>query len=122
VAEILLIDDSPTDSHAYSGMLRARGHKVHTASNGAEGIALAASCKPDVILMDVVMPGVNGYEATRELTRDHGTAGIPVIMISTKNLESDRIWGLRQGAVDYLVKPVKRRALLRSVDTALAGA
>jgi twitching motility two-component system response regulator PilH len=122
VAIILLIEDSPTDSHAYSAILRSHGHEVVTAVTGEEGIALALVCKPDVVLMDIVMPGLNGYEATRALRANAATADIPVIMVSTKNQETDRIWGLRQGAHDYLVKPVRREALLRSVESALASA
>ena len=121
MADILLIEDSPTDSHAYSAVLRAHGHRVETASNGEDGIAMARQNQPDVILMDIVMPGVNGFQATRELRNDASTSTIPVIMLSTKNQETDRIWGLRQGAIDYLVKPVGRHTLLRSVDSALAG-
>ena len=121
MAEILVIEDSPTDAHAYGRMLRGHGHTVHVASSGEDGIALAESLHPDLILMDIVMPGVNGFEATRTLRRARGTAGIPVIMLSTKDQETDRIWGLRQGAIDYLVKPVARAVLLRSVDAALAG-
>ncbi len=82
---------------------------------------MARQNQPDVILMDIVMPGVNGFQATRELRNDASTSTIPVIMLSTKNQETDRIWGLRQGAIDYLVKPVGRHTLLRSVDSALAG-
>ena len=122
MADILVIEDSPTDAHAYARMLRGDGHTVHVATSGEDGIALAESLHPDLILMDIVMPGVNGFEATRTLRRARGTAAIPVIMLSTKNQETDRIWGLRQGAIDYLVKPVARAVLLRSVDAALAGA
>ncbi len=122
MAEILLIEDSPTDAHAYGGVLRSHGHTVQTAATGEQGIEMAARLKPDVILMDIVMPGVNGFQATRELRRTASTASIPIIMLSTKGQETDRIWGLRQGAIDYLVKPVSRQVLLRSVDTALANA
>jgi len=83
---------------------------------------LARMHSPDVIIMDIVMPGVNGFQATRELRRRADTSGIPIIMMSTKDQETDRIWGLRQGAFDYLVKPVKKRALLQCVDSALASA
>ncbi|MEE9320953.1 MAG: response regulator [Granulosicoccus sp.] len=122
MADILLIEDSPTDAHAYSKILRKSGHDVRVAITGEEGMDMARQAQPDVILMDIVMPGVNGFEATRLLQRDRVTADIPVIMLSTKDQETDRIWGLRQGAIDYLVKPVSRQNLLRSVDSALAGA
>jgi len=103
-------------------VLRANGHQVSTASSGEEGMALAKKNAPDLIIMDIVMPGVNGFQATRELRRAEQTSAIPIIMMSTKNQETDRIWGLRQGAFDYLVKPVKKRVLLQSVDSALASA
>lgn len=120
MAEILLIEDSPTDTHAYSAVLRENGYDVKTASTGEEGIALASELKPDLILMDIVMPGVNGFQATRELQKSAETADIPVIMLSTKNQETDRIWGMRQGATDYLIKPVSRDVLINSIKTALS--
>ncbi len=82
---------------------------------------MAQKHSPDLIIMDIVMPGVNGFQATRELRRSTETAAIPIIMMSTKDQEADRIWGLRQGAFDYLIKPVKRRLLLASVASALAS-
>jgi len=121
VAEILLIEDSPTDTHAYSAVLRDNGYDVKTAATGEEGIALAATLKPDLILMDIVMPGVNGFQATRELRRSEDTANIPVIMLSTKDQETDRIWGMRQGATDYLIKPVNSEVLINSIKTALSA-
>jgi len=102
-------------------VLRSNGHDVRTASTGEEGMELAQKHSPDLIIMDIVMPGVNGFQATRELQRSDETASIPIIMMSTKDQETDRIWGLRQGAFDYLVKPVKKRQLLKSVDSALAS-
>lgn len=122
MAEILVIEDSPTDAHAYGKMLRAQGHTVHVAGTGEDGMELAARLQPDLILMDIVMPGVNGFEATRLLQSRRETSAIPVIMLSTKGQAIDRIWGLRQGAIDYLVKPVSKPVLLRSVDAALASA
>ncbi len=121
MADILLIEDSPTDAHAYGSVLRAAGHEVRNASSGEEGLDMAASERPDLILMDIVMPGVNGFQATRELQTSAATATIPVIMLSTKNQDVDRVWGMRQGAVDYLVKPVKRRLLIERVESALAN-
>jgi twitching motility two-component system response regulator PilH len=103
-------------------MLRSRGYEVKTVGTGEAGIEVARQLKPDVIIMDVVMPGLNGFEATRMLTRDHDTATIPVIILSTKNGESDRVWGLRQGASDYLFKPVSKDDLLCSVDAVLENA
>ncbi|MFK7853716.1 MAG: PleD family two-component system response regulator [Granulosicoccus sp.] len=119
---ILLIDDSPTDAHVYGSMLRAEGHEVSIATSGEEGIDSARRLQPDIIIMDVVMPGLNGFEATRLLAREDDTANIPVIILSTRQGESDRLWGLRQGAYDYLCKPVSKPELLSSVDAALEKA
>ncbi len=119
MADILLIEDSATDAHAYGSVLRSNGHTVLAASTGEEGMNMAQKHSPDLIIMDIVMPGVNGFQATRELRRGINTADIPIIMMSTKDQDADRIWGLRQGAVDYLIKPVKRRLLLKSVALAL---
>ncbi len=121
MADILLIEDSATDAHAYGALLRASGHEVLVASTGEEGMSLAKQHSPDLIIMDIVMPGLNGFQATRELRRMESTSGIPIIIMSTKDQETDRIWGLRQGAFDYLVKPVKKRALLSCVNSALAA-
>lgn len=121
MADILLIEDSATDAHAYGSVLRSNGHRVLSASTGEQGMDLAQKHTPDLIIMDIVMPGVNGFQATRELRRGSNTAEIPIIMISTKDQEADRIWGLRQGAFDYLVKPVKKRLFLKSVESALAS-
>lgn len=121
MTHILLIEDSATDAHAYGRVLRSNGYQVLNASSGEEGMQLAEEHHPDVIIMDIVMPGLNGFQATRELARNDETASIPVIMMSTKDQETDRIWGLRQGAFDYLVKPVKKSMLLQAVEAALAG-
>lgn len=121
MADILLIEDSATDAHAYGSVLRSNGHTVLSASTGEEGMNMAQKHNPDLIIMDIVMPGVNGFQATRELRRSAETADIPIIMMSTKDQEADRIWGLRQGAFDYLIKPVKKRMLLESVASALAS-
>ena len=119
MARILIIEDSATESLALSGMLKDQGYEVSTASNGEEGIRKARDSKPDLILMDVLMPGVNGFQATRRLTRDPETASIPVIMVTSKNQETDRIWGLRQGARDYVIKPPDRAELLAKIDSIL---
>jgi twitching motility two-component system response regulator PilH len=95
--------------------LSRHGYLVITAENGEQGVAKAKHELPDLILMDVVMPGINGYQATRTLTREETTRHIPVIMCTSKNQETDRIWGMRQGAQDYLVKPVDHNALLAKI-------
>ena len=92
--------------------LERHGFETVSAADGSECINLAREVRPDLILMDVVMPGVNGFQATRTLSRDPHTASIPVVMVTTKDQETDRIWGMRQGAVDYLVKPVTEADLV----------
>jgi len=115
VKNILVVDDSPTERFFAVDLLTRAGYQVSTAENGEEGIAKAKVEKPDLILMDVVMPGLNGYQATRTLTRDEATKHIPVIVCTTKGQETDKIWGLRQGAVDYLVKPLNPTDLLARI-------
>lgn len=115
VKNILVVDDSPTERFFVVDLLNKAGYQVSTAENGEEGIAKAKAEKPDLILMDVVMPGLNGYQATRTLTRDEETKAIPVIVCTSKGQETDKIWGLRQGAVDYLVKPLNPEELLQRV-------
>jgi len=117
IKRILVVDDSPTERHVMKTLLSSHGYEVITADSGEEGIAKARSELPDLILMDVVMPGLNGYQATRTLTRDEATRHIPVIVCTTKGQETDKIWGLRQGAQDYLVKPVNGQDLLAKIAT-----
>lgn len=112
MALIMIVDDSPTELHVLRTALENHGYETVSASDGQECLSLAREVKPDLILMDVVMPGVNGYQATRTLTRDPQTSEIPIVMISSKNLETDKIWGMRQGAADYLTKPVTEADLL----------
>ena len=121
MARILVVDDSPTETHQFVNALAKDGHQVLTAASGSDGISIAAEEKPDVILMDVVMPGMNGFQATRKLTQDSDTAGIPVIMITTKDQETDKIWGMRQGAVEYLVKPVEAKQLIAKINAVMAA-
>lgn len=115
VKNILVVDDSPTERFFTVDILTRAGYRVTTAENGEDGIAKARSSQPDLIVMDVVMPGLNGYQATRTLTRDDTTKHIPIIVCTSKGQETDRIWGLRQGAVDYLVKPINPELLLQRV-------
>ena len=105
MAMVLIVDDSPTEVHVMRQALRKQGYDTAAAADGAEGIRMAQELKPDLILMDVVMPGVNGFQATRQLSKDPETADIPIIMVTTKGQETDRIWGMRQGAIDYIIKP-----------------
>jgi twitching motility two-component system response regulator PilH len=121
MALILIVDDSPTEVHVIRKALEKHGYQTAAAADGAEGIRLAKSMKPDLIFMDIVMPGVNGFQATRTLANDPETRRIPVIMVTSKSQETDRIWGMRQGAIDYLVKPVSAEQLVEKAQAALAG-
>ena len=116
MALVLIVDDSPTEVHVLSRYLEKHGFTTATAADGNEGIEKARALKPDLVLMDVVMPGMNGFQATRELSRNTETASIPVIMVTTKGLETDKIWGMRQGALDYMVKPVDHAELLAKIS------
>lgn len=121
MAHILIVDDSPTERHVLQGMLERNGFRVSLAASGEEGVAQAKAIKPDLILMDVVMPGLNGFQATRELSRTPDTASIPVIIVTTKDQETDRIWGMRQGARDYLTKPVQESQLIATIRAVLGA-
>jgi twitching motility two-component system response regulator PilH len=121
VALVLIVDDSPTDVHVMQRALEQGGYRTASAADGSEAIRKARELHPDLILMDIVMPGLNGFQATRQLAADPETRTIPVIMVTSKSQESDRVWGLRQGAVDYLVKPVTSDQLLRKAQAAIAG-
>jgi twitching motility two-component system response regulator PilH len=119
MALILIVDDSPTEVFQMRRMLESHGFETEGAADGAEGIRKAREIRPDLILMDIVMPGVDGFRATRTLANDPETRAIPVIMVSSKGQETDRIWGMRQGAVDYLVKPVTPAQLVEKAQAAL---
>ena len=116
---ILVVDDSPTEMYRFKSILEHHGYLVLEAENGAEGVAKAREEKPDLVLMDVVMPGMNGFQATRQITKGVGTEHIPVIIVTTKDQDTDRVWGERQGARDYLVKPVEPDALIHTIEQIL---
>ena len=116
---VLVVDDSPTEMHVIRGILEKGGYQVITAVDGESGVAEAKHSKPDLILMDVVMPGLNGFQATRQLSRNPETSEIPIIMVTTKSQETDRAWGLRQGAREYVVKPVAAGELLNKIKSIL---
>ncbi|KPF44212.1 chemotaxis protein CheY [beta proteobacterium AAP121] len=115
IQKILVVDDSKTELHHLSELLSKRGFAVRTAENGEEALRRLAEDKPDLILMDVVMPGQNGFQLTRAITRDPKFADVPVIMCTSKNQETDRVWGMRQGARDYIVKPVNGDELFAKI-------
>jgi twitching motility two-component system response regulator PilH len=121
MALILIVDDSPTEVHVMQKALERHGYRTAVAADGAEGIRLARQMHPDLIFMDIVMPGMNGYQATRTLVNDPDTRAIPIVMVTSKGQEADRVWGLRQGAVDYLIKPVSPDQLVEKAQSTLAA-
>lgn len=112
---ILIIDDSPTEVQVFSSLLEKNGFRVSSASNAEDGIARVRQERPDLVIMDVIMPGMNGFQATRTLSRDAATANIPIIIVTTKAMQTDRAWGLRQGARDFLTKPIDPRDLISRI-------
>jgi twitching motility two-component system response regulator PilH len=119
MARVLIIDDSPTETYKLTSMLEKNGHVVMTADNGEAGIAMAQKELPDVVLMDVVMPGLNGFQATRQLSKTPETSHIPVIIVTTKDQQTDRVWGMRQGAKAYLSKPITQEVLMAAMAEVL---
>lgn len=120
MTHVLIIDDSPTEVHVFRTILEKHKIQVSAAVDGDDGIEKALKIKPDCILMDVVMPGKNGFQATRDLSRNPQTSSIPVIIITTKDQETDKIWAMRQGAKDYIVKPVNEVDLIDRINKVLA--
>ncbi|MDR3389174.1 MAG: response regulator [Rudaea sp.] len=121
MAHILIIDDSPTDVRVFTTLLEKHGHRVSSAASAEEGIGMAKRERPDMVIMDVIMPGMNGFQATRTLSRDTETSAIPILIVTTKSMETDRVWGLRQGAKDFLVKPVAEQELLARIQKLLSS-
>ena len=118
---IMIVDDSPTYTYMLKKILEKNGFATLTASNASEGIEMAKRQQPALILMDVVMPGLNGFQATRELTLDPETSAIPVVMVTQKDQQVDRLWGIRQGARNYVTKPIREAALLEIISSTLAA-
>ena len=116
MALILIADDSPTEVYVLQKMLEKNGHEVIVATDGEQAVDMAQSQLPHLILMDVVMPGLNGFQATRRLTKDPATAHIPIVIVSSKHQETDRMWGMRQGAKGYLGKPVEEAELMMQIN------
>lgn len=119
MARVLIIDDSPTETYKLTSILEKSGHTVLTADNAEAGLAVAKKELPDLVLMDVVMPGLNGFQATRQLTKTPETAHIPVIMVTTKDQQTDRVWGMRQGAKAYMTKPIDPQLLMATMAEVL---
>jgi twitching motility two-component system response regulator PilH len=119
MARILVVDDSATLLAGTTKILEAAGHTVVSAISGEEGIAKSIIEKPDLIIMDVVMPGISGFQATRQITKNPETESIPIIMLTTKDQETDKVWAQRQGAKDYVVKPPQKKELLEKINAIL---
>ncbi len=115
IKKILIVDDSPTERYVLNDLLTKAGYEVVSCDNGDDAIVKAKQARPDLILMDVVMPGLNGFQATRAISRDAATKHIPIVLCTSKCQESDKIWGMRQGARDYVVKPVDKSELLAKI-------
>ena len=121
IKKIMVVDDSPTERAFMEGLLKKRGYEVLAVDSGEQAIELSKSQKPDLILMDVVMPGLNGFQATRAITREESTKHIPVIICTTKDQETDKVWGMRQGAKAYITKPFTENQLVEVINQLLAG-
>ena len=116
IKKILIVDDSATDRQFLTEMLSKKGFKVATAESAEDAMLKVKQSRPDLVLMDIVLPGQNGFQATRALTRDESTKSIPIILCTSKKQETDRVWGLRQGARDYIVKPINQAELLAKIS------
>jgi len=121
MSKVLIVDDSPAQLYSLRKLVEQAGHQAVTAESGEQALELVASERPAVILMDIVMPGMSGYQATRKLSRTESTRNIPVIFVSARNGEADRQWGLRQGAREYVTKPVDPIVLLTAISEAMAA-
>ncbi len=120
MARILIVDDSPTEVHVLQKLLEKHGHDVESVNTAEAGIQKSKALPmPDLILMDVVMPGMNGFQATRAISKDPETQKIPIIIVSTKDQETDRVWGMRQGAREYIAKPVDENDLIGKINSIL---
>lgn len=116
IRNVLVVEDSPTDSKALCDILAKNGFGVVAVGSAEEALEKVKEARPDLVLMDVVLPGQNGFQATRTLSRDATTKDVPVIICSSKGQTTDKVWGLRQGAKNYLVKPVKQTELLAMIE------
>lgn len=122
MARILIVDDSPSQLLGLKRLVEKMGHEALTAEDGAAGVEAAKRELPDLVLMDVVMPNLNGFQATRSISKDPATAHIPVILVTTKDQDTDRVWGMRQGAKAFITKPVNEKDLLTCINELLPKA
>lgn len=121
MARILIVDDSPSQLVGIQRIVEKLGHDAITAEDGAAGVEAAKSELPDLVLMDVVMPNLNGFQATRAICRNKSTEHIPVVLVTTKDQDTDRVWGMRQGAKAYITKPFSEADLVEIFDQLLPG-
>ena len=121
MARILIVDDSPSQGLGIKRIVEKLGHETLSAEDGAAGVEVAKQEKPDLILMDVVMPNLNGFQATRTISKNPDTAHIPIILVTTKDQETDKVWGMRQGAKAYVTKPIKEEDLVKALQEFLPG-
>mgnify|MGYP002778035512 CR=1 FL=1 len=121
MARILIVDDSPSQLVSMKRIVEKLGHEAITAEDGASGVETAKAQRPDLILMDVVMPNLNGFQATRAISKDPDTGHIPIILVTTKDQETDKVWGMRQGAKAYITKPFTDAQLTEAINGALGG-
>ncbi|MDW2981150.1 MAG: twitching motility response regulator PilH [Rhodanobacter sp.] len=121
MARILIVDDSPSQLLGIKRIVEKLGHETLSAEDGAAGVEVAKQEMPDLILMDVVMPNLNGFQATRTISKNAATAHIPIILVTTKDQETDRVWGMRQGAKAYVTKPIKEEELVKALQEFLPG-
>ena len=121
MARILIVDDSPSQLMGMKRIVEKLGHEALTAEDGAAGVEAAKAHKPDLILMDVVMPNLNGFQATRAISKEASTAHIPIVLVTTKDQETDKVWGMRQGAKAYITKPFNENQLIEVIQNLLAG-
>lgn len=121
MARILIVDDSPSQLEGLKRLVEKLGHQTLTAVDGAAGVEVTKRDKPDLVLMDVVMPNLNGFQATRAISKDPATSHIPVILVTTKDQDTDKVWGMRQGAKGYVIKPVSEADLTKALSEALGA-
>ena len=121
MSRVLIVDDSPSQLMGIRRIVEKLGHEAVTAEDGAAGVEAAKRELPDLILMDVVMPNLNGFQATRSITREPTTKHIPIVLVTTKDQDTDRVWGMRQGARAYITKPFSESELADMIQQMLGG-
>ncbi|HNV83418.1 MAG TPA: twitching motility response regulator PilH [Arenimonas sp.] len=121
MARILIVDDSPSQLMGMKRIVEKLGHEALSAEDGAQGVEVAKANVPDLILMDVVMPNLNGFQATRAISKEATTSHIPIVLVTTKDQETDKVWGMRQGAKAYITKPFNEAELVAVINKLLVG-